>query len=84
MPASSGYGSKRNRLRDRVAYVRTDCNFTPDMSVSCMIFTFCTIKHMISVIVQIPTILICFYSSGSSNNALSCIPQRARYSYQGT
>ena len=36
MPASSGYGSKRNRLRDRVAYVRTDCNFTPDMSVSTM------------------------------------------------
>ena len=33
MPAASGFGSKRNRLRDRVAYVRTDCNFTPDMTV---------------------------------------------------
>ena len=34
MPAASGFGSKRNRMRDRVAYVRTDCNFTPDMTVT--------------------------------------------------
>ena len=53
MPASSGYGSKRNRLRDRVAYVRTDCNFTPDMSVSSIDLIIENLKMLIQFITHL-------------------------------